>query len=490
MDSVNHWGILLAVMFYEIVVIVGIGAFLKTRERKSSSCEIGGFTLAGRSLPWPVVGVTLALTVLGSPHIFGVLEMTWHIGAVSVWFGLAHVVLLVVACTSTGLWARRLNITTMPEMLSLIFGGTPRLMVSCVMAGMVWGILTLEAQGLGIIISTISGLPIAKGAIIGGMLGTLYVVLAGMKEIGWVNLVNCFIMYVGLILAFIYIAQGIPFGGWDGVAAVYLERGQGFMLSMTGTPQLLLTFGVGTVLATVTCHSVAQQLIQPALAAKDEKTIKKALWLAAPLNGFFCVFVVCIGLAAKIDPAVNSLGPKLAGPAMFMHYLPPWLIALLFATFLAAVLSSFAASVLAPATIFTIDIYKNFFRPNLCEKEEALVTRIGIVVLAALAIFAAGNMPPIVSAINWLFAWITPVFFLILFGLFWRRSSIAATTTLLVAWSVNMLWSFTSLAEVLGVADVPNVYPALISSLVVSIVMLLTTRTEPGLFRKQIFITA
>lgn len=485
MNSVGHWGILLSVMIYEVVMVVGIGAFLKFRERKETTIKGGEFTLAGRSLPWPVVGVTLALTVLGSPHIFGVLEMTWHIGAVSIWFGLAHVVLLVVACTSTGLWARRLSITTMPEMLSLIFGDTPRLMVSCVMAGMVWGILTLEAQGLGIIISTISGLPISKGAVIGGVIGTLYVVLAGMKEIGWVNLVNCLIMYIGLILAFIYISMGIPFDGWDGVASVYLERGQDFMLSMTGTPHLLLTFALGTVLATVTCHSVAQQLIQPALAAKDEKTIKKSLWLAAPLNGFFCVFVACIGLAAKIDPAVNSLGPKLAGPAMFMHYLPSWLIALLFATFLAAVLSSFAAAVLAPATIFTIDIYKNLFRPNLCEKEEAFVTRIGIVVLAGLAIIAAGNMPPIVSAINWLFAWVTPVFFLIIFGLFWRRSAMAATTTLLVSWVVNMLWSFTSLPAAMGAAEIPNVYPALICSLVVSIAMLLLTRTEPGLFLKK-----
>lgn len=485
MGAVSHWGVLLTVLAYEVIVVVGIGAFIKARERKSAVCETGGFTLAGRSLPWPVVGVTLALTVLGTPHIFGVLEMTWHIGAVSVWFGLAHVALLVVACTSTGLWARRLNITTMPEMLSLIFGDTARLMVSCVMAGMVWGILTLEAQGLGIIISTISGLPIAQGAVIGGLIGTLYVVLAGMKEIGWVNLINCFIMYMGLILAFVFISMGIPFDGWDGVAAVYMQHGDEFMLSTLGTPELLLTFALGTVLATVTCHSVAQQLIQPALAAKSEKTIKKALWLAAPLNGFFCVFVVCIGLAAKIDPSVNALGPKLAGPAMFMRYLPPWLIALLFATFLAAVLSSFAAAVLAPATIFTIDIYKNLFRPNLCEKEEAFVTRAGIIVLAVLAIIAAGNMPPIVSAINWLFAWITPVFFLIIFGLFWRRSGAAAVTTLLVSWIVNMLWSFTPLPVAMGMADIPNVYPTLISSLVVSVAMLSVARTERGLFLKR-----
>jgi len=487
MESINNWGILLAVMVYEIVVIVGIGAWLKARESKQAqvACETGGFTLAGRSLPWYVVGVTLALTVLGTPHIFGILEMTWHMGAVSIWFGLAHVVLLVVVCTSTGLWARRLNVTTMPEMLSMIFGDTPRLMVSCVMAGMVWGILTLEAQGLGIVIATITGMSIQKGAVIGGIIGTLYVVLAGMKEIGWVNLINCFIMYVGLVLAFIYISMGLPQGGWDAIAQIYIDNGQDTMLSMMGTPHLLVTFAMGTVIATVTCHSVAQQLIQPALAAKDTRTIKKSLWLAAPVNGLFCVFIVCIGLAAKVDPTVNALGPKMAGPAMFLNYLPPWLVAWIFATFLAAVLSSFAAAVLAPATIFTIDIYKNLFNPAMCEDDEAKVTRFGIVLLAAGAIVAAGYMPPIISAINWLFAWITPVFCLIIYGLFWRRSTTAAVVTLLVTWIVNCLWSFTGLPAAIGMADMPNVYATLTVSFTLATVLMLTTKTKPGLFLRK-----
>ncbi len=478
-----NWGILVAVLAYEIIVIVGLGLYFA--KRKDKEAGEGGFLLSNRDLPVAVVAVTLALTVLGTPHIFGLFEMSWHIGVTSLWFGLAHVILLVVACTSTGLWARRLNITSMPEMISKIFGETPRLMVGCVMAGLIWGILTLESQGIGIVFSTVTGMSIQQGAVIGGVLGILYVCLAGMKEIGWVNLINCFVMYVGLIVAMIFMTLNLPEGGWGRVANFYINQDQAYMLSLVGTPELLFTFALGTVLSVTFCQSISQQLMQPAMAAKNEKTIKKALWIAAPVNGLFGVFIVCLGLAAKANPEFSPLGPKMAGTTMLLNTLPAWLVAWLFAALLAAVLSSFAMAVMAPATIFTIDIYKNLFNPDATEEHEAKITRIAIIILGVLAVAVAGYLPPIVAAINWLFAWMTPVFWLIIFGLFWKRSNTAAIWTMIITWVLNGLWSFSSLPELMGLVGTPNVYVTLASSLVFGIILTFTTEGKPGLFRER-----
>ncbi|MBU1168687.1 MAG: sodium:solute symporter family protein [Proteobacteria bacterium] len=477
-----NWGILIAVLAYEIIVIVGLGLYFA---KMQTAGEKGAFLLSNRDLPVAVVAVTLALTVLGTPHIFGLFEMSWHIGATSIWFGLAHVVLLVVACTSTGLWARRLNITSMPEMISKIFGETPRLMVGCVMAGLIWGILTLESQGIGIVFATVTGISIQKGAIIGGILGVLYVCLAGMKEIGWVNMINCFVMYIGLIIAMIFMTLKLPEGGWGRVADFYINQDQAYMLSLVGTPELLFTFALGTVLSVVFCQSISQQLMQPAMAAKSEHTIRKALWIAAPVNGLFGIFIVCLGLAAKANPEFNPLGPKMAGTTMLLNSLPAWLVAWLFAALLAAVLSSFAMAVMAPATIFTIDIYKNLFNPDATEEQEKRVTRIGIIVLGVLAVSVAGYLPPIVSAINWLFAWMTPVFWLIIIGLFWKRSNTAAIWTMIISWTLNSLWSFSPLPEIMGLTAIPNVYVTLVSGLVLGGLLTAVTEGEPGLFREK-----
>ena len=149
-------GILLAVLAYLFTLVLGVGSWLARREKKKESIE-GEFALGGRSLSTPVVAVTLAFSVLGTAHILGVFELSWTLGAAAVWFSLAHVILLVVVCLSTGLWVRRLGVSTVPEILGLLFGDKTRTLVSCVMAGVVTGLLTLETQGLGILTATMTG---------------------------------------------------------------------------------------------------------------------------------------------------------------------------------------------------------------------------------------------------------------------------------------------------------------------------------------------
>ena len=161
------YGILIAVFIYELVIILGVGWWLTHREAGKRDQE-GNFTLGGRSLPVGVVAATMALTVLGTAHILGVFEMAWFMGAAAVWFSIAHVILLVVVCLSTGLWVRRMGVTTVPEILENFFGKMTRIVVSCVMAGVIWGILTLETQGIGIVIASMTGWTITEGAIAGG----------------------------------------------------------------------------------------------------------------------------------------------------------------------------------------------------------------------------------------------------------------------------------------------------------------------------------
>jgi SSS family solute:Na+ symporter len=472
-----HAGILVAVLAYEVLCIIGIGLYLQ-RQRQGAA---GEFLLASRDMSTTVVAITLALTVLGTPHIFGVFEMSYGLGAIAIWFPLAHVVLLVVASLTTGRWVRRLEVTTMPELLSRMYGEGPRLLIACVMAGMVWGILTLESQGIGLVFSILTGITPQVGAVVGGLFGVLYVVLAGMKEVGWVNVINCVVMYAGIIVATAWLTFQLP-GGWDGVSAFYAA--EPWKLSILGKPDLLFTFALGTVLSVVFTQSVSQQLMQPAMSAESENAIRRSLWISAPANGLWGAFVVSIGLAARAHPQFGALGPKVAANAMLVELLPWWLVAWILATFLGAILSSFAMAVMAPATIFAVDLYKNLFDPAADEARITNVTRIAILVLSVPAVLVAAYLPPVIEAINWLFAWLTPVFWLILFGLFWKRSNVAATVTLIVAWGLNSLWSFTSLASMVGMEGVPNVYVTLAVSLVVGGALTAVLEGKPGLLRE------
>ena len=477
-------GILVAVLVYEVAIILGVGIWLAKREASRVHGE-GDFALAGRHLPVPVVAITLALTVLGTAHILGIFELAWFLGAAAVWFSLAHVILLVMVCLSTGLWVRRLGLTTVPEILDLLYGEGTRLVVSCTMAGVVFGILTIETQGIGIIIASMTGWSIRNGAIVGAILGIFYVVLAGMKEIGWLNLVNAIVMYLGLILATIFLAFRLPGGNYDTVADYYTSSGEGFMLSIYGTPEIFLTFALGTTIAVVFSQGINQMLMQPCMSAASEQTVRKSLWIAAPLNGMFGIFAVVIGLTAKTIPEFAELGPKVAATTMLVNYLPPWLAALLLASFLAAILSTFAMTSLAPATILSVDIYKNLYRPHASEDEMARVIRITIVALAVVAMSVAAFLPPILAAMNWLFSWLVPVFWVVVFGLFWKRNSTVAVVTLLSAWAANSAWSFSALPELLGVLEVPNAYVTLAVTLSVGVIGNLTSSGREAYFRSQ-----
>jgi SSS family solute:Na+ symporter len=175
----------------------------------------------------------------------------------------------------------------------------------------------------------------------------------------------------------------------------------------------------------------------------------------------------------------------MAATTLLIEMLPGWISAILLASLLAAILSTFAMTSLTPATIFAIDIYKGLFKKDASEQEVARIIRIVVVVLGALAISIASFLPPIIGAINWLFAWIVPVFWLFVFGLFWKRDKGVATLTLVITWVINILWSFTALPSMIGgtVGSLPNGYVTLVISLVVLIIGNLAVKGEPAYFK-------
>ena len=169
-----------------------------------------------------------------------------------------------------------------------------------------------------------------------------------------------------------------------------------------------------------------------------------------------------------------------------VQMLPTWLATLLLASFLAAVLSTFAMTCLGAATIFSTDVYKRLYNNKATDAETAKVTRIAIIVLAVVAIGVASFLPPILAAIGWLLAWLIPVMWLVFSGLFWCRSKLAAGLTIGAAWGANMLWTFTTLPQILDTAQLPNAYIVLAVTLLVGVSTNLVFRNSaPGYFRSD-----
>lgn len=435
---------------YLILIIVGSTMLIKKQEAKLKTKD--NFMMGGKTMSAPVVGVTVGLTILGAVHVFGLMEMGFMMGAVTMWFPFIHVVIICIAGFVTGAWLRRYGLDTIPEFVGRLFGPYMRLM--CIMATVlvVWGFLTLECQGLGIVVNVFSGWSISTGIFLSAVGGLLYVLLAGVKEIAYINLVNSFIMYAGLIVGIIMLGYALPGGNWDYVNAFYKGTDREWMMSLMGNATIMKTFTLSLSLAVLFSQSVNQTLLHATAGAKDEKTVKRSTWIAAPVNGMFGCFTVAIGFAASTIPEFSVLGPKVAGTALIINLLPNWVVGVLLATFILTIISSFAMHSLATASIFVKDIYVDRYNPLATEKQQTLMVRIFIILLGASASVIAIWLPTILAAVGWLSSFLAPFFFFLFAGLYWKRSPAAGIITILVAWIWNIIWSFSNLWEVWGFA--------------------------------------
>ncbi|WED25824.1 sodium:solute symporter family protein [Vibrio sp. DW001] len=481
--------VLIMVLIYNIVVIGSIGWYLNQKDKASG--KVTDMARGGADANIAMFSVTLAITYLGSAHVYGLMEMSYSIGAVALWFCFAHTILMCVICLGTGRWVRRLGCATIPELQGHLFGKQMRNLTACVGGMVVFGLVSLETQALGIAISSSSGWSLPISVVVGAALGLAYVTMGGIKQTMYVNLVNAVVMYGSIIVAGFYLAFALP-EGWDGVRQFYVDNGQEFKLSIFGTSELLFGFGVATIFSVVFSQSVNQQGMAAAMSAKNEKVIRRSIWIAAPINGLFGVFPVLVGLAAVTIPEFAELGPKLAGATLVVKLLPTWLVVLLQAGFMGALLSTYAMTVLAPATIFTKDIIQANRKTEMAPLEEKKTIQLMIMIFGIVgAVLTFFNQPAIVPSINWLFAWLAPLFFVTVAGLFWKRSATVATTTLLVSWACNLAWTIRPIKEMIisaipVTAPLENAHITAVVGLVLTIVLLtFATDTKPAKFSRK-----
>lgn len=476
-------GVLIVVIIYEIVSIIGVGWFLSRKHKKHAGVEEDSFALAGRGLGTAHVGVTLALTMLGSAHIWGSTENAFSMGGIAVWFGIACTVMMVVITQITGPWVRKIGTTTIPDLFGKMFGGKTRILVACVMGPLIFGCLALETQAIAVTFQALTGWPYTLGAIIGGVFGLLYVLIAGMKEVSWLNMINCALMYISLIIALIALFIYLP-DGWDGIEKTLVAQGDSWMLGIFGNKNLIIGFAIPSIFTATLFQGVSQMGLHTAIAAKDVKSVKKSIWLAGPLNGLFCIIPVLIGMAALALPEFNKFGALLAAPMLIVEILPKWVVVLVMASFLGALLSTFAMTSLAPATIFAHDLYGGLYKKDASEKEKTRVTRIAIVIIGILAIVISNSQPAVVPTINWIFTWAAPLFTMMVIGLTWKRNTIAAVITFFAAWIANMIWTTFGLQASLGADTIHGVYITLVVTLIFGIILTAILPGEKGLLKE------
>jgi len=441
------------------VVLSAIGYWAGRRERSNPS----DYFLAGRKLPWYVVGGSFIASNISSEHFIGMIGAAFIYGqcvAMSCWGNVLSFSFLIWLFIPFLLASK---VFTIPEFLERRFNSTLRQFFAFVtVISNVVAFLAAVLYGGGLALNKLFGWDLWFAIILLGVVAGTWAIYGGLSSVAWTDLFTVIVMILGGVLVTILGLQmlagdsGSPVEGFrvmiernhasEGVWREAVERtadsivhaDQYNRLSVIQPvthrlqPWTNLLFGVFTV--SIWYNVLNQFMIQRVLGAKNAYHARMGIVLAGFTQVFLPTIIVIPGLILfAMHPEVLLLPwkeiPREADQtfiSLVQALVPVGLRGLVLAGLFGAIQSTVNSVLNSTATIVTLDIYKQLFRPNASSRHLVTVGIAASVIVLLVAIVLAGFIGRLGESlfvyIQTLYAFFAPPFSAVfLLGILWRR---------------------------------------------------------------------
>lgn len=404
--------------------------------KRLSTGNAENYVLAGRRMTTPLITVSIVGLAVGGASTIGVAEQAYVHGISAGWYTAAWGIGAIVMGMVVAKRYRRLNITTIPEMLeryydkkSMIAGIAIQILVQlCVMS------LQYVAGGT-ILAALLPGIfDMTTGMIMSAVVFIGVTMMGGMWSASISNLLNVTLKYAGIACA-AYVAVQLM-GGTAAIAqaaptAVTLDLVDG-VGSMT-----ILTW----IVTLITVNLSLQSIIQISLGAKTVGVARKGFVLGGLLMlpiGFVSAYLGVI--ASELYPGMS---PTLALPQLIMS-LNPLLAGITLAALWAADVSTACNLLLSSGTLFSQDIYKRFINPSVSEANYTRITKASVVAMGLLTFVFALTISGIIATLMQGLSLMAAFSVIVLMTLFAPRycSKEGAFYTLIMAVITLLAWNF------------------------------------------------
>ena len=429
--------------FVGYFLLVGVVAVVASRRER----EAADYFLAGRNLPWWLIGISLIASNISTEHFIGMAGSAVDFGlAIASYEWMAAITLIVVARWFLPKFLAH-GISTMPEYLERRFDNRSRtwLALYMLLAYVFVALATVLYSG-GLALQTIFDIPLGWAIAILAAFAGAYTAYGGLKAVVWSDLIQGTMLLMGGVIVTVLGLRAV--GGWD---SLMLQAGDKFHtvlpLDHPELPWFAIFFG-GLWIANIFYWGCNQFITQRVLAAKDVVHGRYGMVFAAYIKLLIPFIIVVPGIVAWVLYPEDLTRSDMAYPLLLQRLLPGGLTGLMFAALLAAIMSSLDSMLNSAATIFTLDIYQRRLRPNSSQRHLIAVGRWSTV---GFLLIAAGWSPFLIrfervfSYIQEFWGLITPgVAVVFLGGLFWRRATrgaavLAMGATLPVTIGVKLL---------------------------------------------------
>jgi SSS family solute:Na+ symporter len=388
----------LVVVLY-LAISGGVGFALARR----GSGSIAEFFVGGRAVPWWLAAVSMAGTTFNVDTPLYVAGLVARYGVAGNWewwsFAFAHVLLAVLLAR---LW-RRAAVLTDAELVELRYSGRPAAMLRGIRAfvfavplnaiGIAYGMLAMRK--VIVALGLTDGLPAIPGgsalwAVVAVVLLTLaYTAVSGMWGVLATDLFQTVLGWAGAFIVMGYALSDV--GGLRTMVDTLRAQGQQPRLDLVPVgPDALLPlwtfFGyLGVQWWAFKNSDGGGMFVQRLSSTANEKEAEKAAHAFNVLNYIFRTWPWVLVALAALVVLPGLADPELAYPMLMVKYLPSGLLGLVFASLLAAFMSTVATQVNWGASYVVHDLYGRFAKVD----DEVRLMRaarwasVGITLLAA-----------------------------------------------------------------------------------------------------------
>jgi SSS family solute:Na+ symporter len=424
-----------------VIVVYALSLFVLaqwvSREKAGHEKDSKDYFLASKSLPWWAVGASLIAANISAEQIIGMSGSGFALGlGIASYEWMAAITLIIVGKYMLPVFLKN-GIYTMPQFLEERYDHNVRMVMAFFWLGVYVFVNLTSILWLGALaLETVAGVELVYGLIFLGTFATAYSLYGGLKAVALTDIVQVVLLVIGgLLLTYIVLdAVSDGEGAIAGFVALMDKAPEKFdMILSPDNPHYASLPGISVLVGGLWIMNLSywgfnQYIIQRGLAAKSIEEAQKGIVFAAFLKLIVPVIVVLPGIAIFVlAPELET--PDQAYPAA-MTMLPVGIKGLVFAALLAAIVSSLASMTNSISTIFTLDIYSSFVRPD---KQGDLV-RIGRLVAVAAMVLAMICAKPLLGNFDQAFQYIqeftgffTPgIVVIFLLGIFWKKTTSAA----------------------------------------------------------------
>jgi SSS family solute:Na+ symporter len=427
--------IIIAVYFAGLATI----AWRSSRHTQTST----DYFLAGRNLPWFVVGCSLLASNIGSEHIVGLAGNGASSGMAMAHWELHAWIMLMLGWVFVPFYYRS-GVFTMPEFLERRFDSRSRWTLSIVsLVAYVFTKVSVTVYAGAVVFMTLLpdtfGTPenaFWVGAFTTVVLTGIYTVVGGLRAVAYTEVAQTGVLLVGSAFVTVFGLQQL--GGWGELRQVLGADTARFALwrPMSDPDFPWLGIMIASPIVGIWYWCTDQYIVQRTLAARSLREARRGaifgaflkvlpvfIFLVPGMIGYALHSKGIITIPAGSDGAMNG---DMVFPTMVASLLPEGLRGIVVAGLLSALMSSLASLFNSCATLFTVDIYEKL-RPGRPEKELVRVGRIataavvvlGIVWIPVMKLVSGGGLYQYLQSVQGYLA--PPITATFLLGLFFRR---------------------------------------------------------------------